>query len=87
MKDLIIPTSQENKVDLSKIDIKFEGIIIAYKNDNAVGYIQCGEDGWYFMSNIYVGSSSTYGDSPYELINILITDNKCTHFKVVEFIR
>lgn len=92
MKDLIIPNKVENAINLSEITEDFKGIIIAYNNDKAIGYIGCsdGEWGthnytWGLMSSVLVYDYSYEEDSLNNLINKLLKDRICTNFKVIEF--
>lgn len=85
MKDLIIPVPSENQVDVSQINPDFKGIIIAYKGDKAVGYIQYCNGSWYIMTDIDMDGNMDYDDTPLGLITSLVASKKCTHFKVIEF--
>lgn len=85
MKDLIIPTPSEDRVNISLINQDFKGIIIAYKGDKAVGYIQYYDSNWYIISNIDWDSSIAYDHTLLGLVTSLVNSKKCTHFKVIEF--
>ncbi len=87
MKNLRIPTQSENSIDVSEIIKDFKGLVIAYNNTNPVGYIQYYDDSWYFLDSIN-GDSNTLllqEDSLFELVTVLMKNNRCTHFKVIEF--
>lgn len=85
MKDLIIPGPSKDKVDLSQINPEFKGIIIAYKGNKVVGYIQYSNGYWHMFTEIDVESYRDYDEILLELIYTLIKGEICTHFKVIEF--
>lgn len=86
MKELRIPTKTDDYVDMSAINRDFKGLVIGYNNDKAVGYIQYNDDSWYFLNDIDLESGREESETPFELITYLIKYNKCTHFKVIEFV-
>lgn len=85
MKDLRIPEKSDNFVDLATIDIDFNGIIIGYKDNNAVGYIQRTLDYWCFLYDIHCESISHEEPALTDLVMNLIKECTCDSFKVIEF--
>ena len=88
MKELIIPTKQENKIDISEITLNFKGLVIAYKDEKPVGYFQTTDSGyWIFLTKSYYDSMHPMTEES-ELITIIKDAmakdifNKC---KVIEF--
>ena len=87
MKDLRIPVPSDQSVDLSEINQDFKGLIIGYKGDQAIGYIQYCDGTWYFIVDIDSEGSIDNDEILLDLINSLIKKNICSHFKVIEFSR
>ena len=85
MKDLIIPTRDDKSLDLAVITSDFKGIIIGYKYNDAVGYIQYGDYMWYFMTDIDSENNFYNEDNLLDLLDDLIKNHICSHFKVLEF--
>lgn len=86
MKDLIIPNKIENAVNLSEISYDFNGLVIGYKNNKAVGYIRREEDFWELHNSAYWESEDiAYAETLNLLIDKLVDDRICTNFKVIEF--
>ena len=88
MKELRIPVQSNDYVDLSIIDKDFQGLVVGYDNDKAVGYIQYGDGKWYFLrSTNYWEDNQDDSETILDLISYLISSKKCNHFKVIEFIQ
>jgi len=85
MKDLYVPIPSEQSIDISEIDVDFLGLIIAYKENKAIGYIQYYDGFWYLNDSTHWESSTFYEDTLIKLITVLIEKNICDHFKVIEF--
>lgn len=96
MKDIILPSESSDAIDLGAINEDTTGIIIAYKGDNAIGYINyesCESTPWGLINGIdsdyfakdakndcYVSESLT------KLVNRLIKDNVADNFKLINFV-
>lgn len=85
MKDLIIPNKVENAFNLSDINIDFKGLIIAYKNTEAVGYINWYDGNWNYSNSINYTDPLFLYDTLKEYIDAVMTDYNITNFKVIEF--
>lgn len=85
MKDLRIPIPSDQSVDLSEINQDFKGLIIGYKEDRAIGYIQYCDGTWYFIVDINSEGSINDDEVLLDLIKSLVKRNICDHFKVIEF--
>ena len=88
MKYINIPKNENLTIDLSAITKNCKGIIIAYKEDVAVGRISyCSDaDSWYFYDNIDDTEYIEVEDTLLELINELIdTKHIADNFKLLEF--
>ena len=87
MKDLRIPTPSEDVVELSAINRDFPGLVIGYNGQDAVCYTQYSDGEWGFFSDMDWEGIHGGQDNFVDLINYLIKTKKCTHFKVIEFVR
>lgn len=87
MKELRIPVPSDQAVDLSAITQDFKGIIIGYKGDKPIGYVQYSDGDWYFVVDIDSEGSICDEGNLLELIEYLIRQNICNHFKVLEFVK
>lgn len=85
MKDLIIPNKIENAVNLSDINIDFKGLIIAYKNTEAVGYINWYDGNWNYSDSINYTDPLFVYDTLKDCIDDIVTEHNVTNFKVIEF--
>lgn len=86
MKDLILPKETETSIDISKLDPDFPGLIIGYKDNKPIGYVYYVTNHVLFTRDAYdIGDIIEDGDSLLELITLLIKDNICTNFKILEF--
>lgn len=85
MKELRIPVPSNNTVDLSAIDNNFKGIIIGYKGEQPVGFIQFSNGDWYFIVDIDAEGYANWDEQLLSLIECLIEKNICSCFKVIEF--
>lgn len=87
MKNLVIPAKSKNEITISEICSDFNGLVIGYKGDKPIGYIQFYSNSWYFLTSIDSEDTNFeyYNASLISLINVLVEDNKCTNFKVIEF--
>lgn len=88
MKYINIPKNENLTIDLSAITKNCKGIIIAYKEDVAVGRISyCSDaDSWYFYDNIDDTEYIEVEDTLLELINELIdTKHIADNFRLLEF--
>lgn len=89
MKYINIPKNENLIIDLSAITKNYKGIIIAYKEDVAIGRISyCSEgDSWYFCDNIDDTKYIEVKDTLLELINELIdTRHIADNFRLLEFL-
>lgn len=86
MKDLKLPESNKESIDISQINPEFNGIILVYNNNVSIGYIIYFEDAWVFSQYIDPDFDlNESADSLLLLIKSLMHKNVCTHFKVLEF--
>lgn len=87
MKYINIPKKDNLTIDLSAITKNYKGIIIAYKEDVAVGRISYCSDGdsWYFYNNIDDTEYIEVKDTLLELINELDTKHIADNFRLLEF--
>ena len=88
MKYINIPKNENLTIDLSAITKNCKGIIIAYKEDVAVGRISYCSDGdsWYFYNSIDDTEYIEAKDTLLELINELIdTRHIADNFRLLEF--
>ena len=88
MKYINIPKNENLTIDLSAITKNCKGIIIAYKEDIAVGRISyCSDaDSWYFSNSIDDTEYIEAKDTLLELINELIdTRHIADNFRLLEF--
>ena len=88
MKYINIPKNNNLTIDLAAITKNYKGIIIAYKEDMAVGRISYCSDGdsWYFYDNIDDAEYIEVKDTLLELINELIdTRHVADNFRLLEF--
>lgn len=86
MKDLILPKSEKNQITLGELDPYYNGLIIGYRNDKAIGYIH-----YYGVDCTFNDDASDCGDTidrDENLLNLLtrlVEKGTCTHFKVLDF--
>lgn len=81
---LIIPEYKENTIDLSHIDNEFKGIIIAIKDNQAIGAIVF-DDSWRLINSFDL-EDYTYAEySLVDLIQELLKTNVCDSFTVIKF--
>ena len=85
MKDLIIPNKVENAFNLSDINIDFKGLIIAYKDKEAVGYINWYDDCWSYCTSINYEDPYQTCDTLKECLEWVLDSHSATYFKVIEF--
>lgn len=88
MKYITIPKSSDTTIDLAAITDNYKGIIIAYKEDMAVGSISyCSNtEMWYFCDNIDNAQFDTVKNTLLELITELIDiKHIADNFRLLEF--
>lgn len=88
MKYITIPKSSDTTIDLAAITNNYKGIIIAYKEDVAVGSISyCSDtDLWYFCDNIDSNQFDICEGTLLEVVNKLIdTKHLADNFRLLEF--
>nr|DAO29862.1 MAG TPA: hypothetical protein [Bacteriophage sp.] len=88
MKYINIPKSSDTTIDLAAITNNYKGIIIAYKEDMAVGRVSYCSDTelWCFCDNVDNEQFNTYEGTLLELINKLIyTKHIADNFRLLEF--
>ena len=82
---LIIPEYKEDAIDLSQIDVEFKGIIIAIKDNQAIGTIIFDDSSWCLINSITL-EDYTYAEySLVDLISKLLKANVCDSFTVIKF--
>ena len=90
MKRINIPKKDNLTIDVSAIANNYKGIIIAYKENIAVGRISCctclNMARWYFYDSIDDQKDILSGDTLLELINELVdTKHIADDFRLLEF--
>lgn len=95
MKDIILPSETSDAIDLGAINDDTNGIIIPYKNEEAVGYIAytCGESCPWALFNTVDNTiivkdalNNEYSsESLANLINRIIKDGVADTFKLINF--
>ena len=96
MKDIILPSETSDTIDLGAIDEDTRGIVISYKDNNAVGYIAYIDEepySWAFFNSIdnTMIATNTRGSSDYaeesltDLVKRLIKDKVADNFKLINF--
>ncbi len=87
MKLINIPKNSDISIDLAAIDINYSGVIIVYKENNAVGRISyyADTDQWYFYKDINDCTSRTFDESLYTLVTSLMELEIADTFKLLEF--
>lgn len=86
MKDVVFPTDTD-VLYVESIGPDFEGIIIAYSNNDPIGYIlhdSC-ENSWDFMNNICKDDCNEYYDTLESLMSDLLDSYTNVKFKAIEF--
>lgn len=96
MKDIILPSESSDAIDLGAINENTTGIIIAYKGNDAVGYIhhiEGNNDPWEFINGIdidYIAldiNGNGYAATTLTtLVSTLIKDNIADNFKLINFV-
>lgn len=97
MKDIILPSESSDAIDLGAINRYTKGIIIAYKGEQAVGYINfdsAGDGPWALLNMMNVdscvsrkcGAEYYIADSLSDLINDIIKYKVANNFKLINFI-
>ena len=82
---LIIPEYKEDAIDLSQIDVEFKGIIIAIKDNQAIGTIIFDDSSLCLINSITL-EDYTYAEySLVDLISKLLKANVCDSFTVIKF--
>lgn len=85
MKDIILPVTTVNSVDLAFIREDTKGIIIVYDDKGPIGYINYCDQEWYYYEDIN-GNEFSYSEySLVDLINKLIANYESIRFKLLEF--
>lgn len=85
MKNIILPKTSENSIDLSRITPNSKGIIIAYKENNIIGYILYYDGEWTFVDNINFENEVESNYNLAELLEHLINKRYTDSFKFMEF--
>lgn len=88
MKYINIPKNNDLTIDLAAITENYKGIIIAYKEDIAVGKISYCSDTelWYFNDNLDNAQFDVIKGTLLALINELIdTKHIADNFRLLEF--
>lgn len=85
MKDLIIPNKVENVINLNDITINFRGLIIAYENTEATGYINWYDDRWFYTDSLNYENKYNFFTTLKECIDYVTEYYGVTNFKVIEF--
>lgn len=85
MKTLAIPIEDANKIDISKINSDFHGLIIGYLENKPIGYITYYDFVWYFRDDINEDDYCHVGNHPIDLVKYLTSNRICDNFKVIEF--
>jgi len=82
MKKLIIPTKQEDSVDISEISDDFEGLIIGYINGiiNGLALYDNNARVWLYIQQINIGETIYEEDSIFGLINSVRSRNPKIEF-------
>ena len=81
---LIIPECKEYAIDLSQIDTEFKGIIIAIKDNQAIGAIVF-DNGWNLINSTDLEDYTYTEYSLVSLISKLLEANVCDSFTVIKF--
>ena len=84
---LELPKPKEGVITIADLSATFGGVIIALKNNNAVGMILYDDsvECWYYTEYIYHGEYVDYSNSLMELIGLLLKENTCDSFNVIKF--
>jgi len=85
MKNIVLPITTDTSVDLVNINENTKGLIIVYNDKDLIGYINYGDQTWFFCDSI---DSTSYYYSEYnliDLINKLLTNSESIRFKLLEF--
>ena len=82
---LIIPEYKEDTIDLSQIDVEFKGIIIAIKDNQAIGTIIFDDSSWCLINSITLDDYTRSDCSLVNLILNLLQTNMCDSFTVIKF--
>nr|DAG87672.1 MAG TPA: hypothetical protein [Crassvirales sp.] len=95
MKDIILPSETSDAIDLGAINEDTNGIIIPYKDEDAVGYIAytCGGSYPWALFNVIDNSiiakdalNNEYSsESLANLVNRIIKDGVADTFKLINF--
>lgn len=85
MKNLRLPQTSDSEVDLSLITPDYEGVVIGYKNNVAVGFVIYNDGEWSLQGNVNFADCIESDDNLAGLIASLLELKKCTNFKVIEF--
>lgn len=85
MKDLIIPNKVKNAINLSDINFNFKGLIIAYEDTEATGYINWYDGYWVYADSLNYDDRHDCFSTLTECIECIAEDYGVTNFKVIEF--
>lgn len=85
MKDIKLPINTDTSIDLSSINAGTEGLILVYKNDKCVGYINYDTNYWYYNISIDAQECTINYDTLYNLIMELLNKELADSFKLIEF--
>lgn len=87
MKNIILPKNDSKDISISAIHENIKGVIICYKDNNPVGYINYDSDTseWYYNETINIWTNDFFKNTLHDLITNLIDDNLCDSFKLIEF--
>lgn len=90
MKKLRLPENNDEYIEISEINGNFKGLIIAYKENKPIGYIQYYNNTgyWYLMTSI--NEENIYPDFEFDsLLNAIqygLKDKIFDELKVIEFV-
>lgn len=85
MKNLRLPQTSDVEVDISLITPDYEGVVVGYKGDVAVGFVIYNDGEWSLQGNVNFEDCIETDTSLTGLISSLLELKKCTNFKVIEF--
>ena len=87
MKDIRLPETSDKSIDISAIDTNTEGIILAYKGNNPIGFIGYDDDNneWVYLDDITINCSYKRDENLLALLRNVIASNYADSFKLVDF--
>ena len=87
MRDIKLPETSDQSIDISAIDTDTEGIILAYKGNKPIGFIGYDDENkeWEYFDDITIDCSYKCNENFTKLLKAIMSSNYAHSFKLINF--